>query len=107
MVTGDGSRVVLALDDHTEVTIWRLDDLGRPDLFLVDVLGRLQLAAGRLSWSIRLRNPCEELRALLDLAGLAGVMADAASLGLEPGGQAEGPEELGVQEVVEPGDPPV
>lgn len=107
VVTDDGSRVVLVLDDDTEVTIWRMDDLARPDLFVVDVLARLQLVARRLGWSIRLRDPCGELRALLDLAGLTEVVGHVASLRFETGGETESGEELGVQEVVKPGDPPV
>ncbi|MPY95985.1 MAG: STAS domain-containing protein [Acidimicrobiia bacterium] len=111
MGTGDGSRaVVLVVDDDVEVTIWRVPSGARPDLVFVDALARLQLAARRLGWSIRLRNPCEELRGLLDLVGLADVLADVVvdgpELPLETGGEAEGGEELGVQEVVDPRDPP-
>lgn len=71
----------------------------RPDLALLDALARLQLAARRLGCSIRLRNPCPELCELLDLVGEPGSA-------LEAGREAEGGEQLGVEEVVEPGDPP-
>jgi hypothetical protein len=66
----------------------------------VDALARLQLMARRRGCSIRLHTG-DELRELLFLAGLAEV------LGLEPCRQAEQGVELGVQEVVQPGDPPV
>ncbi len=100
-ITGDGSRaVVLLVDGGVEVPIWRSDAPLRPDLSIIDALARLQLEARRQGWSIRLRNPCSRLLELLELVGLAG-------LGLEVDGEAEGGEELGVEEVVEPGDPAV
>src|ERR687891_640954 len=99
-VAGDGSRdVVLVLDDDVEVVLWRMDGLSGPDLGLVDRLARLQLAARRLGYAIRLRNPCDELRALLDLVGLSDVLP------LEAGGEAERREQLGVDEVVDRRDP--
>ncbi|HZA78543.1 MAG TPA: hypothetical protein VE623_19360 [Acidimicrobiales bacterium] len=99
-VAGDRSRdVVLVLDDDVEVVLWRMDGLSGPDLGLVDRLARLQLAARRLGYAIRLRNPCDELRALLDLVGLTDVLS------LEAGGEAERREQLGVDEVVDRRDP--
>ena len=99
-VAGDRSRdVVLVLDDDVEVVLWRMDGLSGPDLGLVDRLARLQLAARRLGYAIRLRNPCDELRALLDLVGLSDVLP------LEAGGEAERREQLGVDEVVDRRDP--
>jgi len=76
-----------------------------PDLVVVDALARLQLAARRLGYSIRLRNPSAELRALLDLVGLADVVLDAAALPLEARGETEGGKQLGIEKVVQPGDP--
>ncbi len=76
-----------------------------PDLVVVDALARLQLAARRLGYSIRLGNPSAELRALLDLVGLADVVLDAAALPLEARGEAEGGKQLGIEKVVQPGDP--
>jgi hypothetical protein len=84
-----------------EVVICPPDGRGCPDLALMDALARLQLAARRLGWSIRLRNPTEELCLLLDLVGLVGVLP------LETGGETEGGEQLGIEEVVQPRDPPV
>ena len=99
-VAGDGSRdVVLVLDDDVEVVLWRMDGPSGPDLGLVDRLARLQLAARRLGYAIRLRNPCDELRALLDLVGLSDVLP------LEAGREAERREQLGVDEVVDRRDP--
>lgn len=70
-----------------------------PDLALVDALARVQLMARRRGCSIQVR-PCEELRDLLLFVGLADVLA------VEPGRQAEEGVELGVEEVVQPDDPP-
>ena len=96
----DGSRaVVLVLGGGVEVVLWRMDGMSGPDLGLVDRLARLQLAARRLGYSIRLRNPCAELRALVDLVGLTDVLP------FEAGGEAEGGEQLGVDEVVDRRDP--
>ncbi len=80
-----------------EVASWPLTGHGRPDLSAVDALARLQLAARRLGCSIRLRDTCVELAGLLDLAGLSGC--------LEVGGEPEGSEQVGVEEVVMPDDP--
>jgi anti-anti-sigma regulatory factor len=71
----------------------------RADLALVDLLARLQLEARRLGGSVVLRDPCEVLRELLDLVGLAELLP------LETGREAEGGIELGIEEVVQPGDP--
>ncbi len=91
--------VVLVLGD-AEVASWPLAACRRPDLCVVDSLARLQLAAQRAGCSIRVRNAGSELAGLLDLAGLAEVLG----LG-KVGGQAEGGEEGGVEEVVVPHDP--
>lgn len=66
-----------------------------PDLSAVDALARLHLDARRLGGTIRLHDVCEDLAELLDLVGLRREMS----------GEAEGGEELGVEEGVEPGDP--
>jgi hypothetical protein len=75
------------------------------ELAVVDALARLQLLARRLGCSIRVRHPSEELRDLLALVGLADVIAGCGSA-LQAGGEAERGEQLRVEEVVEPGDPP-
>ncbi len=101
----EGSRaLVVVVDGDAEVVIGHLD-LGHPDLALVDALARLQLAARRLGCSLRLRHPGQELCELLDLVGLADVVAGRPGLPLEPGREAEGDEEPDVEEVVQPRDP--
>ena len=103
MDTNDGARtVVLVVHGDVEVVLGQV--VGRRDLALVEALARLQLAARRLGCSIRLRDPCAELCGLLDLVGLADVLVDAA-LPLEARGEAEDGEQLGIEEVVQPGDP--
>jgi hypothetical protein len=69
------------------------------DLALVDAMLRLQLAARRRGVLIRFAVP-GDLRALLEYLGLAEALV------LQPGREAELGEQLGVQEVVQPGDPP-
>lgn len=61
--------------DGVEVARWRLPRDRRLDLGVVDDLAQLQLAAGRLGCSIRLRGTCAALRELLDLAGLLETLA--------------------------------
>jgi anti-anti-sigma regulatory factor len=97
---GDASTtVMIVVDDGTEVVVGRVD-ARRPDLALVDALVRLQLTARRRGWLMRVRDVSEELRSLLEFVGLAEVLA------LEPRREPELGEELGVQEVVQPDDPP-
>jgi ABC-type transporter Mla MlaB component len=73
---GTTRDVVLVLDGDVEVVLWRMDGMPDPDLSVVDALARLQLAARQVGGSIRLRNPCERLRDLLDLVGLREVFSD-------------------------------
>ena len=93
----------MAADAPTTVVV-AVDGLA-PGLTLVDLLGRLALDARRRGATIVVRDPSPQLRELLDLAGLAEVLGLPGS-GLEAGGQAEGREQLGVQEVLPGGDPP-
>ena len=90
--------VVLVVADGVEVALGRLGGL-RPDVVLVDALASLQLAARRVGCSICLRDPSAELAELLALVGL--------DLQLQVVGEAEGCEQGGVDEVVEPDDPTV
>lgn len=104
MDAGDGSRAVVVLvAGDVELVVARLAGV-RPDLALVDALARLALAARRLGWSIRLWGPDERLCELLDLAGLADVVRVAGSA-LQAGREPESGEQLGVEEVVDGGDP--
>jgi hypothetical protein len=76
-------------------------DTPSPTLALVDLLAKLQLATRRLGGSLVLRDPCDALCELLELVGLASVLP------VEVRGETEGGEQLGVEEVVQPGDPSV
>jgi hypothetical protein len=105
---GGSWAIVLIVDDGVELVIAEVPTRP-PDLAVVDRLARLQLAARRLGCQIGVRDAGVDLRGLLDLVGLADVLGCPSALGeagqaLEPGGQAEGREQLGVQEVVEPHD---
>lgn len=91
--------------DGVEVASWPMAGTGCADLTVVDDLARLELAARRLGCSIRLRDPGPRLLGLLDLVGLAHVVPRAGGLRVEAGGEAEGGEQLGVEEVVMPDDP--
>jgi hypothetical protein len=81
---GTTRDVVLVLHGEVAVVLWRMDGMPDPDLSVVDALARLQLAARQMGGSIRLRNPCERLRALLDLAGLSEVLPDVVIDGAGP-----------------------
>ena len=97
--TGDRSSAVLLVRAGGDpVRVWRGDAPLPADLAVVDALSRLQLAARRSGWSVRLENPGRHLRQLLELVGLAGLL-------VEVDRQAEGGEQLGVEEVVQPDDP--
>jgi hypothetical protein len=67
--------VVVLVDGDVEVGLGRVVD-GCPDLALVDALARMQLVAGRMGCSIRLREPCPKLLELLEFAGLADLLVD-------------------------------
>ena len=93
--------MVLLVRGDAEIASWPLTGCGRPDLSVVDHLVRLQLVARRLGCAIRLRDACRELTELLDLAGLGEVLTGLRQVG----GEAEGGEQGGVEEVVVPYDP--
>jgi hypothetical protein len=94
---------VVLVHGDAELASWPLVGRGRPDLAMVDELARLQLAARRLGCSVGLRQACPELLELLALVGLRAVLAP--RLPRKVGGQLEGGEERGVEEVVVPDDP--
>ena len=91
--------IVLIVDAETDEVLGHVD-ARRPDLALVEALARMQLGARRRGGRVRLRNVSDELRGLLELVGLADVLA------VEARREPELGEELGVDEVVQPGDPP-
>jgi len=95
--------VVLVRGD-AEVAWWPLPAGQNPDLWVVDQLARLQLAARRLGCSLRLRDAPTELRELIELAGLSGIVVDAAwpvstdpagPVGTDPAGPADEPDDDG------------
>jgi hypothetical protein len=66
---------VVIMRGETEVARWPLPAGHGPDLSVVDLLARLHLTARRLGCSIRVSDPPGPLLALIDLAGLSGVIA--------------------------------
>jgi hypothetical protein len=102
---GDSDAIVVLARDGVEIVCWPLPGCRRPDMALVDELAQLQLAAGRLGCSIRLRDACAELVELLDLVGLAVVLADGAGSVVEVEGKGEDGEQVDVEEVVVADDP--
>ena len=104
VLTGDGwATIVVRSAGNVEVVTWPLVD-GAGDLAVVDALARLQLAARRWGFSLRLRGAETDLLGLIDLVGLTGVLTATSGGGQLPG-QAEDVEELEVEEVVVPDDP--
>lgn len=104
---GDNTTTtVLAVVGEVELVVGRID-ARTPDLALVDLLLRTQMAARRRGWRIRLRDVPDELRALLQLVGLDETLAlgDCGSGRFEARREAELGEQLGVDEVVERPDP--
>ena len=93
-------ETVLIVDAETGEVIGHLD-ARRADLAVVDALARVQLSARRRGGRVGLTNVSEQLRGLLELTGLGD------ALGVEAQRQAELGEQLGVDEVVQPADPPV
>jgi len=75
-------------------------DASRPDLALVESLARMQLRARRRGERVRLRNVSDDLRGLLELVGLTDVLA------VEAEREPELREQVRVDEVMQPGDPP-
>ena len=91
---------VLIVDAETREVLGHVD-ARTSDLALVEALARVQLSARRRGSKVRLTNVSERLRGLLDLVGLADVLC------IEARREPELAEELRVDEVVQPGDPPV
>ncbi|MET9957581.1 STAS domain-containing protein [Streptomyces sp. NPDC006326] len=87
---------VLARDGPREV-LCDVSALTRPGLGTVDALARLALAARRHGIRLRLTGATPGLRGLLDLVGLVELLGEA----------EEGEPAGGVQEGVEPDDPPL
>ncbi len=72
---------------------------------VVDALARLQLTARRLGCRVTLRDACEELVGLLELAGLSEVVPPA-DLGVQAGRETEEREPArGIEEEADPAEP--
>ncbi|MGH9085333.1 MAG: hypothetical protein ACRDYW_07760 [Acidimicrobiales bacterium] len=73
MAAGEqGPRAVVVLQQGgRDVVLGSVDRPGRCDLGLVDDLLRLQLAAERFGWSLRITRVRADLRELFELVGLA------------------------------------
>ena len=91
---------VLVVNADTEEVVGYVDATS-PDLALVESLARMQLRARRRGERVRLRNVPDDLRGLLELVGLTDVLA------VEPEREPELREQLRVDEVMQPGDPPL
>lgn len=101
---GDRSQVVVVVSDgEREVRI----ALGHrhADLALVDELARLRLAAGRFGYTLRFASRCSSVQELLDLAGLSYLFPAPYGSAVEASRKPEGDEQIGTEEVVQPGDP--
>lgn len=90
---------VLIVNAETDEVLGYVDATS-PDLALVESLARMQLRARRRGERVRLRNVSEDLRGLLELVGLTEVLA------VEPEREPELREQLRVDEVMQPRDPP-
>jgi hypothetical protein len=95
---GDSPATLLVVDERGRETVVARVDASCPDMVLVDLLARVQLAARRGGQRLLIRGAPSDLRELIELCGLSCVLA------LEPRRQPELGEQLGVEEVVEPGD---
>lgn len=91
---------VLIVNAETDEVLGYVDATS-PDLALVESLARMQLRARRRGERVRLRNVPDDLRGLLELVGLTEVLA------VEAKREPELREELRVDEVMQPGDPPL
>src|SRR3954447_5127094 len=96
---GSPVPVVVLVDETTGEVVARLE-ARVVDITLIGALARLQLLARRQGRRVRVRDASAELRGLLELAGLAGVIR------VEPLREPERGEDLGIDEVVQAGDPP-
>jgi hypothetical protein len=99
-ITGDTpATVVVVSADGSERLLGQVPARA-PDVGMVDCLLRRQLEARRAGCRLEVRDAGAALTGLLDLLGVSDVLA------VQPRRQAELGEQLGVQEVVEPRDPP-
>lgn len=75
---------IVVVDRDGEPARYRLLGPGRPTVDTVALLARLALVAKRLGGRLNVEDACPDLRALLELAGLAVEMQRQAEGGEEP-----------------------
>jgi hypothetical protein len=97
----DRRTTLVVVDEHGDETLVAHVDARCPELVLVDLLARMHLATRRGGMGLLIRDPSPALRELIELCGLTCVLA------IEVRREPERGEELGVEEVVEPADPPI
>jgi hypothetical protein len=97
----DRRTTLVVVDEQGGETLVAHLDASCPDLVLIDLLARVHLATRRGGMGLRIRDASPGLRELIELCGLTCVLA------LEARRESERGEQLGVEEVVEPADPPV
>ena len=106
VLTGDGcATIVVRAPGDVEVVSWPVANGAGNGLAVVDALARLQLAARRWGCTIRVRGAPDELLGLIDLVGLKAVLTGPAPSAREVAGEAEGLEQLEVEEVMVADDP--
>jgi hypothetical protein len=96
---GSAAPLIVLVDDETGAVLARIE-ARVVDITLIGTLARIALMARRQGRRVRLLDAGPELRGLLELVGLAD------AVGVQPGGQPEGGEELRVDEVVQARDLP-
>ncbi|MGH2753943.1 MAG: STAS domain-containing protein [Actinomycetota bacterium] len=108
-IPGLCDRVRIWLENSaSEQLVCDVEALVEPDAVAVDALARLQLTARRCGSKVRVRNAREDLQQLIALMGLSDVVPVSPDLSVEPGRQPEEREERGgVEEEIDPADPPV
>ena len=67
-------RERIEANEFAEIVVCDLTRITRPDASVIDALARVQLTARRLGRTVLYRHARPEVRALLDLAGLAQVL---------------------------------
>ena len=66
---------IVVVADGNIAASWELSGCGRPTLTTVDALARLHLDARRLGWDLVVSDPAPLLAELLELAGVAALIA--------------------------------
>lgn len=95
-----------AEEQDPRLVICHLGGVDRPDLGTIEALARFNASLRRLGCRVELSNPSPRLLELIELLGLRDALGlGQSSTGIDAGKAEEGKETLGVEEVVEPGDP--